>query len=88
MTKRSRSRVGVDSFWEHADDTDSGEHPLERELADRLDAVARYRRLIAECEELGRDAEADQLLRQHQREQVEVDRLRAAIARMNERSDG
>lgn len=80
MADQRPAPLGVDSFWEHADDTDSAEHPLERELADRLDALARYGRRIAECEELGRDAEVSVLLRQQERERREVERLRAALS--------
>ncbi len=81
MADQRPARLGVDSFWEHADDTDSAEHPLERELADRLDALARYRQRIADCEELGRDDEVSVLLRQHERERIEIERLREALNR-------
>ncbi|MFW6201932.1 MAG: hypothetical protein ACOC8B_05100 [Gemmatimonadota bacterium] len=76
---------GVDIFWEQADRDDSAEHPLERELGDRLDAMARYRRMIAEAQASGRERAAELLLQQHGREAEQADRLRDAIRRMNGR---
>lgn len=72
-------RPGLDQFWEKADRNDSGQHPLERELDERIDAVARYRRLIAEAQQNGRDEAAEILMRQHDREEASVQRLRAAL---------
>lgn len=74
---------GRDLFWEQADRDDSDEHPLERELGDRLDAMARYRGMIADAQASGRERAAELLLRQHRREALEADRLRSAIRRMN-----
>ena len=70
---------GLDQFWEEADRTDSGEHPLKRELDERVDALARYRRLIAEAESNGREEAASILMRQHDREQESVERLREQL---------
>jgi hypothetical protein len=72
-------RPGLDQFWEKADRSDSGQHPLERELDERVDALARYRRLIAEAQQNGRDQAAEILMRQHDREAASVDRLREAL---------
>ncbi len=73
------TRPGIDQFWQKADHDDSGQHPLERELDEHVDALARYRRLIAEAESNGRDEAATILLRQIEREEASVDRLRRAL---------
>lgn len=73
---------GLDHFWEQADEEGSGQNPLERELAERLDALARYRDLILEMEASSRTADAEVLLRQHDREYQAVQRLWSAIRRM------
>ena len=80
-----RSRPGLDQFWEKADRTDSGQHPLERELDERVDALARYRRLIAEAQQNGRDEAVEILMRQHDREEASVARIREAL--QNEAQD-
>lgn len=85
MADRSYRRPGLDFFWEQADSDESGEHPLERELAERVDALARYRRLISEAEANGRDEAAEILVKQHDREQQSIARLREALARMRAR---
>lgn len=72
-------RPGLDQFWEKADRSDSGQHPLERELDERVDALARYRRLIAEAQQNGRDEAVEILERQHDREREAVERLREAL---------
>lgn len=72
-------RPGLDQFWEKADRSDSGQHPLERELDERVDAVVRYRRLIAEAQANGRDEAAEILMRQLNREEASVNRLREAL---------
>lgn len=74
-------KPGVDTFWESADADGSGQDPLERELDERVDALSRYRRLIAEAEANGRDEAAEILLKQHAREEEAVNRLREAIRR-------
>lgn len=76
----AQRRPGIDQFWETADRTDSGQHPLERELDERVDALARYRRLIAEAQSNGRDEAAEILMRQHDREEASVRRLREALS--------
>lgn len=76
----AQSRPGLDKFWETADRDSSGQHPLERELDERMDALARYRRLIADAQQNGRDEAAAILMRQHDREQAAVERLRQALS--------
>ena len=73
---------GVDAFWEQADIEDSDEHPLERELSHRLDAIARYGFLIAEAQANGQDAMADQLQRQQEREETLAREIRHALRRL------
>lgn len=70
---------GVDQFWQQADRKGSGQDPLERELDERIDALARYRRLIADADTNGRDEAAAILMRQHDREEESIERLREAI---------
>lgn len=78
---------GLDDFWEDADHDGSGEHPLERELADRLDALARYGRMIDEARLNGWDAATERLIEQHERETRIVERLTEAIERLRGRDD-
>jgi uncharacterized membrane protein len=75
-----KRRPGLDTFWEQADRTASAQHPLERELDERIDALARYRRLISEAQANGQEEAAEILLRQHDREEQAVERLRSALA--------
>lgn len=74
-------KPGLDLFWEQADRAGSGQHPLERELDERADALARYQRLITEAQANGREDAAEILLRQYDREVQAVERLREALAR-------
>lgn len=76
-------KPGVDTFWQKADRDGSGQDPLERELDERLDALARYRRLITEAEANGRDEAAEILTRQYDREEATVRRLREALSHRN-----
>lgn len=72
---------GVDAFWLEADQEGSGEHPIERELGHRLDALARYAMLIEAALADGRERAAEILLRQREREEAIVRRLRSALRR-------
>ena len=72
-------KPGVDHFWEQADRDGSGQNPLERELDERVDALARYRRLIAEAQAAGRDEAVEILMKQHDREEKAIRRLRSAL---------
>lgn len=78
MTER---KPGVDLFWEQADRTDSGQDPLEREFDERVDALARYRRLISDAQANGREEAVEILVKQHDREEGAVERLREALDR-------
>ncbi|HUH12816.1 MAG TPA: hypothetical protein VMK65_06880 [Longimicrobiales bacterium] len=71
-----------EQFWEQAHLDDSDEHPLERELADRMDAVHRYGSLISDAEANGNDEMAALLLRQLAREDEACRRLRGALERL------
>ena len=77
----SARKPGVDLFWEQADRTGSGQDPIQRELDERIDALARYRRLISEAQANGREEAAEILLRQYDREEQAVERLRSAMDR-------
>lgn len=70
---------GLASFWEQADNDDSNEHPLERELGHRLDAAARYGERIVDARADGLDAKADQLGRQLAREEAIIACLRTRL---------
>lgn len=78
-------KPGLDHFWEQADEESSTQNPLERELAERLDALARYRDQILQAEADDRASDAEVLLRQHEREYQAVQRLWVAIRRMRDR---
>lgn len=71
--------TGIEFFWEQADAEGSSQDPLERELGDRLDALARYGRLISEAESSGQDRIAELLVRQRDREEALARRIRAAF---------
>ena len=83
--KMESRKPGLDHFWEQADEEGSTQHPLERELAERLDALARYRDQILQAEANDRASDAEVLLRQHEREYQAVQRLWSAIRRMREK---
>jgi hypothetical protein len=70
---------GIHLFWEQADLESSDDHPLERELRHRVDAIARYHGMIADAEAMGLDSAVEQLTRQCAREQDFARELRAAL---------
>lgn len=72
---------GLDFFWEQADAEASDEHPLERELCHRLDALERYRQMILDAQTLGRDDMVDALVVQHDKQARVVRQLRYALTR-------
>jgi hypothetical protein len=72
---------GLESFWQMADDEANDEHPLERELCNRLDALARYQAMIADAEGTEREAAVDVLVRAQEREAAAVQELRDALRR-------
>lgn len=73
---------GIEFFWEEADLDGLDEHPLERELQHRLDAVIRYQQLIIEAEAAEHTGAIDHLVRQHEREERAVARIRSALERL------
>ncbi|MGH7471012.1 MAG: hypothetical protein ACRENP_23940 [Longimicrobiales bacterium] len=81
MRRADRAPPGLDLFWEEADAQASGEHPLERELAFRLDALERYRAMIVEAQADGRDEIVHALSHQHARQAQFVHDLRVALRR-------
>ncbi len=76
------SPSSLESFWEQADADGSDEHPLEREIAERVDALSRYRALIEEAQADGRDDVADILIGQQEKQERLVRSLRDALRRM------
>lgn len=82
MPRERASSPGLDFFWEQADADGSDEHPLERELAHRLDACSRYRSLITDAQAGGNEDLVDILIEQHDREAAVVRRIRDALRRM------
>ena len=83
MIGRSNSNpAALESFWEQADSDSSSEHPLEREIAEREDALSRYRMLIEDAQAQGREDLADILIGQQERQAVVVRGLREALRRM------
>lgn len=85
MDREQPNPPGLDFFWEQADQDGLDEHPLERELIHRVDAMSRYRGLIEDAEAAGRDNLVNELLREHEREQRVVNEIRAALRRMRRR---
>jgi hypothetical protein len=79
MTNDRNCTPGIHLFWEQADIEGNADHPLERELRHRIDAIARYQSMIAEAEAMGLDAAVEQLTRQCEREQEVARDLRAAL---------
>jgi hypothetical protein len=77
----NRYTPGLDAFWEQADLEDSDEHPLERELSHRVDAIARYMRLIADAQANGDEEVIEQLQRQQAREETLAHEIRIALRR-------
>jgi hypothetical protein len=81
-TNADSASPGLESFWETCDADDVGEHPLMRELCFRLDAVERYRTLIADAEANGNDDALEILSRHYDQQQGIVKRIREELARM------
>jgi len=73
---------GLESFWALADDEGLDDHPLERELCERLDTLARYRTMLFEAASAGHEEVAAALQRAHDREAELVRALRHALANM------
>ena len=69
-------------FWEQAHLDGSDEHPLARELADRVDALHRYRRQLADAEAGGHDERAEVLAARVAIEEEACRRLLGAVERL------
>jgi hypothetical protein len=69
----------LDLFWEEADLAAAAEHPLQRELAHRLDVLARYERLLAEAQSGGSPAQIATLTREHRRQLQVIEVLDDAL---------
>ncbi len=72
----------LEAFWQQADEDASAEHPLEREIADRVDALLRYHALIADAQAEGREDLVTILLAQEERQERLLRELREALRRM------
>ncbi len=73
---------GLEAFWTLADDEALDEHPLERELCERLDTLARYRAMLFDAAAAGHEEAAAALQRAHDREARLVRELRRALSNM------
>lgn len=73
---------GLEAFWELADAEALDEHPLERELCERLDTLARYRTMLSEAASTEQDDVVDALQRAHDREADLVRNLRRALSQL------
>jgi hypothetical protein len=81
-TNAESTAPGLESFWETCDADGVAEHPLVRELCFRLDAVQRYRSLIADAEANGNDDALELLSRHYDQQQRIVQRLQTELERM------
>lgn len=72
----------LEAFWQQADEDASAEHPLEREIADRVDALLRYHILVADAQAEGREDLVAILLTQEERQERLLRELREALRRM------
>ena len=79
--KKITPAPGLESFWETCDKDADGEHPLMRELCYRLDAIQRYRGMIADAEYMGDDEVVAVLSKQFDEQHAHVRKLREEIAR-------
>jgi ferritin-like metal-binding protein YciE len=82
MTSNPESAApGLESFWETCDQDGVADHPLMRELCFRLDAIQRYRSLIADAEASGNDEVVEVLSRHFDQQHRIVRRIREELAR-------
>jgi hypothetical protein len=72
---------GLDLFWEEADRDAAADHPLERELAHRIDALVRCEQLMDQAAAAASDSAMAQLESQHRRQREIVDALARALKR-------
>lgn len=73
---------GLEAFWELADAEALDEHPLERELCERLDTLARYQRMLSDAASTEQADVVDALQRAHDREAELVRNLRRALSQL------
>jgi hypothetical protein len=85
MNVEDRWSPALDLFWEEADLADAAEHPLRRELAHRLDVLARYERLLADAQSGGSAAQIAALIREHRRQLQLIEVLEDALRRHDAR---
>ena len=78
----SKPAPGLESFWETCDQDGVGDHPLMRELCFRLDAMQRYRTMIADAEANGQDDALELLSRHYDQQQEIVARIRDQLTRL------
>lgn len=71
----------LDLFWEEADVEAAGEHPLERELAHRVDALVRCERLMADAAAAANDDAVRHLTGHYRRQARMVAALLGALRR-------
>jgi hypothetical protein len=80
MRDEKAPAAGLEAFWEQADSDALCEHPLERELCHRLDALNRYREMIMDAQSSGREEVVDALAAQFERQARLVELLKAALS--------
>jgi len=82
MIKQTQTAApGLESFWETCDQDGVGDHPLMRELCYRLDAIQRYRTMIADAEANGQDEALELLSKHYDTQQSIIQRIRAELER-------
>lgn len=79
MTPREAREPALDLFWEEADLEAAADHPLERELAYRIDALVRCERLIADAGAAANDDAVQQLTAHYRRQARMVATLLGAL---------
>jgi ferritin-like metal-binding protein YciE len=79
--RREDSAPGLESFWETCDNDGIADHPLVRELCFRLDAIQRYRELIADAEANGQDEAVELLSSYFNQQHALVARIQDVLAR-------
>jgi len=82
MERQRFNPPALEAFWQQADEDASEEHPLEREIAERVDALLRYHLLIADAQAEGRDNLVVILRAQEERQERLLRELREALRRM------
>lgn len=87
MERQRFNPPALEAFWQQADEDASREHPLEREIADRVDALLRYHVLIADAQAEGRDDLVAILMAQEERQERLLRQLREALRRMRPQAE-